>query len=65
MKEYIELEQETWQLYEKVLPTLKEQFSKIDEICESNTAKVLHAFWKNHVSESHFNSTTGYGYDDF
>ena len=64
MKEYIELEQETWELYEKVLPTLKEQFSKIDEICESNTAKVLHAFWKNHVSESHFTSTTGYGYDD-
>lgn len=64
MKEYIELEQETWDLYEKVLPTLKEQFSKIDEICESNTAKVLHAFWENHVSESHFASTTGYGYDD-
>lgn len=64
MKEYIELEQETWELYEKVLPILKEQFSKIDEICESNTAKVLHAFWKNHVSESHFASTTGYGYDD-
>ena len=64
MKEYIELEQETWELYEKVLPILKEQFSKIDEICESNTAKVLHAFWKNHVSESHFTSTTGYGYDD-
>lgn len=64
MKEYIELEQETWDLYEKVLPILKEQFSKIDEICESNTAKVLHAFWKNHVSESHFTSTTGYGYDD-
>ena len=64
MKEYIELEQETWELYEKVLPLLKEQFSKIDEICESNTAKVLHAFWKNHVSESHFASTTGYGYDD-
>ena len=64
MKEYIELEQETWDLYEKVLPILKEQFSKIDEICESNTAKVLHAFWKNHVSESHFASTTGYGYDD-
>ena len=64
MKEYIELEQETWELYEKVLPTLKEQFSKIDEICESNTAKVLHAFWENHVSESHFANTTGYGYDD-
>ena len=64
MKEYIELEQETWELYEKVLPILKEQFSKIDEICESNTAKVLHAFWENHVSESHFASTTGYGYDD-
>ena len=64
MKEYIELEQETWDLYEKVLPILKEQFSKIDEICESNTAKVLHAFWENHVSESHFASTTGYGYDD-
>ena len=64
MKEYIELKQETWDVYEKVLPILKEQFSKIDEICESNTAKVLHAFWENHVSESHFASTTGYGYDD-
>lgn len=64
MKEYIELEKETWNLYEKVLPTLKEKFSKIDEVCELNTAKVLNAFWKNHVSESHFASTTGYGYDD-
>ncbi len=64
MKEYLNLEQETWDLYEKILPTLKEQYSKIDEICELNTAKVLHAFWNSHLNESHFNSTTGYGYDD-
>lgn len=43
---------------------LKEQFNKIDEICLYNSEKVLNAFRKNNVSETHFNSTTGYGYGD-
>lgn len=43
---------------------LQKEFKKIDEICEYNSLKVLNAFRKNNVSEIHFNSTTGYGYND-
>lgn len=35
-----------------------------DKIAESNQAKVLDSFQKNHVSDQHFNPSTGYGYDD-
>lgn len=43
---------------------IKEQLNKIDEICFYNSKKVLDAFKKNNLSEFHFNSTTGYGYND-
>ena len=43
---------------------LKEQFKKADEICEYNSRKVLDAFRKNGVSDMHFGTTTGYGYND-
>ena len=43
---------------------LKEEFKKIDELCDVNSLKVLNAFNKNNISEAHFGSTTGYGYDD-
>ena len=39
-------------------------YKKIEEQCEKNSFKVLEAFWENNVSESCFNSTTGYGYND-
>jgi len=39
-------------------------FAKIDEIAEINSIKVLAAFAKNGVSESHFKGSTGYGYGD-
>lgn len=39
-------------------------FKKIDEDCEINSIKVLNAFKNNRVSTIHFNSSTGYGYDD-
>ena len=48
----------------KALETAKTQFDKIDEITEYNQQKVISAFIKNGVSESHFVSTTGYGYGD-
>ncbi|MBC1920880.1 methionine gamma-lyase family protein [Listeria grayi] len=35
-----------------------------DKIAEVNQAKVLDSFQKNHVSDQHFNPSTGYGYDD-
>ena len=40
------------------------QFKLIDDICFYNSEKVLKAFQENSVSETHFNSTTGYGYND-
>ena len=43
---------------------LKEEFNKVDKICEMNSLKVLKAFQENNVSEVHFGTTTGYGYDD-
>ena len=43
---------------------IKEELNKIDDIVFNNSKKVLDAFRKNSVSEYHFNSTTGYGYND-
>lgn len=42
----------------------KEQFERLDKACEFNSLKVLKAFHKNGVTESCFNETTGYGYND-
>ncbi len=43
---------------------LVDVYKKIDDICMKNSLKVLNAFVKEGVSEYHFNSTTGYGYND-
>lgn len=40
------------------------EFNKVNILCEKNTFRVLDAFRKNSISEMHFNSTTGYGYND-
>lgn len=47
--------------YEK---EIKQELNKIDEIVLKNSIKVLDAFQKEGVAEYHFNSTTGYGYND-
>ena len=43
---------------------LTDIFKNIDKTCEYNSLKVLNAIKKNKLSETHFNSTTGYGYND-
>lgn len=43
---------------------LSDKFKEIDELAYKNSKKVLEAFQKHNVSQAHFNSTTGYGYDD-
>ena len=43
---------------------LKERFAQIDERAEYNQLKVLHAMQKHRVSDVHFASSTGYGYND-
>ena len=42
----------------------RDAFARIDSICERNTQKMLKAFTDNRVSASHFNGSSGYGYDD-
>ena len=64
MKEFLDLEPETWALYESVKKEFNSKCQKIDELEEYNSSKVMNAFWQNHVSESDFTSTTGYGYGD-
>lgn len=48
----------------KVEDKIKEELKKIDEICNFNSLKVLSAFNKHQISETHFNISTGYGYGD-
>ncbi|KIL50566.1 hypothetical protein KP77_19410 [Jeotgalibacillus alimentarius] len=56
-EELIELTQKA---EEKIVIRHKE----IERIAEYNQLKVLQAFKNNKISDSHFNPTTGYGYDD-
>ena len=52
------------ELINKAENEVKQQFEKSEEICLFNSNKVINAFQKNHISEVHFGSTTGYGYND-
>src|SRR5574344_1794642 len=49
---------------ERVLESLKDRFSAIDQVAEYNQAKVIAAMQRNQVSAACFAATTGYGYDD-
>ncbi|WP_407271529.1 aminotransferase class I/II-fold pyridoxal phosphate-dependent enzyme [Radiobacillus sp. PE A8.2] len=53
------------QLADQVENDITEQVKIVQKIVEVNQRKVLEAFRNNQVSDSHFNPTTGYGYDDF
>ena len=39
-------------------------FKKVEKICEKNSEKVINAFWKCDLQETHLNSSTGYGIDE-
>lgn len=43
---------------------LAETFAKIDRISFNNTQRVMDSFARHRVSDTMFNSTSGYGYDD-
>lgn len=51
-------------LVNKVNEKIKSELDYIDDLCEKNSLRVLNAFKKNMITESHFNATTGYGYND-
>ena len=61
---FFELDPAIRQAGQDALKRAKPDFQRIDEITEYNQLKVLSAFIRHGVSESHFVSSTGYGYDD-
>lgn len=64
MYEKIEINDETEELINKTEEEIKPIFEQIENIAKYNSLKVLNAFQKYRLSELHFTSTTGYGYDD-
>lgn len=44
--------------------SLADSFRETDDICSINQLKVLKAFQDNHINATHFDWSTGYGYDD-
>ena len=64
MLEKFGIKESVIELSKKVEKEIKPQFEQIEENCERNSLKVLKAFQDNKISEVHFGSTTGYGYDD-
>lgn len=61
---FFKIDQKVSDAAEKALELIKPQFTTTDEIAEYNQQKVLSAFINNHVSESMFAESTGYGYGD-
>lgn len=64
MLEKFGIKESVIELSKKVEKEIKPQFEQIEENCERNSLKVLKAFQDSKISEVHFGSTTGYGYDD-
>ena len=64
MLEEFKINNKVLSLSKEIESELNVEFKKIEEICEINSLKVLSAFRKHQLSDSHFNQTTGYGYDD-
>lgn len=52
------------QLKKQAMAQAGPMFAHIDSIAEANTLKVLDAMRECQVSEAHFNTTSGYAYDD-
>lgn len=60
----LKISEDDYKYVKKCEEKIKDELDKVDEITEANSLKVLMAFNKNNLSENHFNSTTGYGYND-
>lgn len=61
---FFDFDQRLLQYDAKATSLVKEQFGAIDEVTEYNQQKVLAAFIRNRVSETHLGVSTGYGYGD-
>ena len=64
MYQELAISDEVIQLVKEAEKDCLQEFLKIDEQRYKNSLKVLSCFHKNEITESHFNATTGYGYND-
>ena len=64
MNEFFKIDERILDASDKALKLCKEQFENIEKITEYNQQKVQKAFIDNKISESHFCTSTGYGYGD-
>ena len=64
MNPFFKIDERIENASDDALKKCREQFYNIDEITEFNQLKVQKAFIDNGISESHFVSSTGYGYGD-
>ena len=65
MLEELGISKETIKLLKENEKKIENVFKEIDETCFQNSLKILSAFHKQGVTEGYFNSTTGYGYNDY
>jgi cystathionine beta-lyase family protein involved in aluminum resistance len=64
LKKHFEIEDRVIELAEQAEADAKVVFESIDSVKQINQLKVIKAMQDNKLSDSHFNGTTGYGYDD-
>ncbi len=65
MYSFLKNSKELEPLIKKAEQMIEPHFKAVEETAFHNQHRVLEAFRKNKISESHFHGTTGYGYDDF
>lgn len=64
LQEEMGIDQKVLDLVAKAEKEVSVHFAHLDDIMAYNQYKVLDAFQKNRISDSHFTWTTGYGYND-
>ncbi|MGI6256995.1 MAG: aminotransferase class I/II-fold pyridoxal phosphate-dependent enzyme [Anaerovoracaceae bacterium] len=64
LQEEMDIDPKVLNLVSEAEKEVSVHFSHLDDVMTYNQYKVLDAFQKNRISDSHFNWTTGYGYND-
>ena len=64
IKEQFNIDDKVLALVDEAENALAERFAGIDDITAICQMKVLKAFQENHINATHFDWSTGYGYDD-
>ncbi len=65
MKNVFGVSDSALELIDRAEEKIADKFKKIEDIAHLNQLRVMRAFSDNHISETHFVPTTGYGYDDY